>query len=224
MHHLWLCPIMIDQNMACCSTPSVHISSFWFSWSANLEVDISLTWQEESEYSNDNMTLTDERWKVLGADDSIVAVDQDWAASKGLPPSESVFPWDSSRRIYLLSGYHGIHCLVGSTHRVDSTVLTNHRKAQLHLTLREYRDGLPQSHSFEHSNHCLDWLRGDVMCRADDTPLYTTRSMKSENGIGQSRQCRDWSRLESWAKRHHSCYRYGNFVVEDKLPSQMGRF
>lgn len=174
---------------------------------ANLEVETTLTWQKQSDYSSDNMTLTDERWKALSADDGIVAIDREWAASKGLPLSESTFPWDSSKSIYLLNGYHGIHCL-----------------AQLHLTLREYRDGLPQSHTFEHSNHCLDWLRGDVMCRADDTPLYTTRSMVSENGIGQSRQCRDWGKLEAWARTHHSCYRYGDFVVEDKLPSQLGRF
>lgn len=188
-------------------TPFMAVSYHDRSRYANLEVDTTLTWQEVTEYSSDNMTLTDERWKALSADDGIVAVDQEWAAREGLPPSENVFPWDSSKRIYLLNGYHGIHCL-----------------AQLHLTLREYRDGLPQSHSFEHSNHCLDWLRGDTMCRADDTPLYTTRSMVPVNGIGQSRQCRDWGKLESWARTHHSCYRYGDFVVEDKLPSQMGRF
>lgn len=62
------------------------------------------------------MTLTDERWKALSADDGIVAVDREWAAREGLPPSENVFPWDSSKRIYLLNGYHGIHCLVGSFH------------------------------------------------------------------------------------------------------------
>lgn len=104
------------------------------------------------------------------------------------------------------------------------TKLTNSRKAQIHLALREYRDGQPQSHTFEHSNHCLDWLRNDIMCRADDTPLYATNSSKSENGIGQYRQCRDWSKLEAWAKEHHACYRYGDFVVEDKKPSQLSRF
>ena len=191
---------------------------------ANLEVDTTVTWEKQSDYSSDNMTLADERWKTLSADDGIVAMDREWAASKGLPPSEPIFPWDSSKSIYLLNGYHGIHCLVSSIHELDNPVLTSLEKAQLHLTLREYRDGLPQSHTFEHSNHCLDWLRGDVMCRADDTPLYTTRSMVPENGIGQSRQCRDWSKLETWARKHHSCYRYGDFVVEDKLPSQLGRF
>ena len=170
------------------------------------------------------MTLADERWKALSSDDGLVAVDREWAANKGLPPSESIFPWDASKRIYLLNGYHGIHCIVSSTHRVHSFLLKYHQKAQLHRTLREYRDSLPQSHSFEHSNHCLDWLRGDIMCRADDTPLYTTNSNVSQNGIGQSRQCRDWGKLELWAKAHHSCFRYGNFVVEDKLPSQLGRF
>jgi hypothetical protein len=48
--------------------------------------------------------------------------------------------------------------------------------------------------------------------------------MHSTNGIGQMRQCRDWSKLEAWAKTHHACFRYGNFLVEDKLPSQVGRF
>ena len=191
---------------------------------ANLEVDTTVTWEKQSDYSSDNMTLADERWKTLSADDGIVAMDREWAASKGLPPSESIFPWDSSKSIYLLNGYHGIHCLVSSIHELDNPELTSLQKAQLHLTLREYRDGLPQSHTFEHSNHCLDWLRGDVMCRADDTPLYTTRSMVPENGVGQSRQCRDWGKLEAWAREHNSCYRYGDFVVEDKIPSQLGRF
>jgi len=104
------------------------------------------------------------------------------------------------------------------------TKLTQSLKAQIHLALREYRDGRPQSHTFEHSNHCLDWLRNDIMCRADDTPLFATNSSKSENGIGQYRQCRDWGKLEAWAKEHHACYRYGDFVVEDKKPSQLGRF
>lgn len=62
------------------------------------------------------------------------------------------------------------------------------------------------------------------MCRADDTPLYATNSTVSEIGINQGRQCRDWSKLEAWAETKDSCYRYGDFVHEDKIPDQRFRF
>jgi hypothetical protein len=62
------------------------------------------------------------------------------------------------------------------------------------------------------------------MCQADDTPLYTTDSRKADSGYGQLRKCRDWSKLRDWADEHTACYRNGNFVVEDKLESQIGRF
>lgn len=62
------------------------------------------------------------------------------------------------------------------------------------------------------------------MCHADDTPLYTDNTRHSTNGIGQMRQCRDWGKLEAWAKTHTACFRYGNFVVDEKKEYQVGRF
>lgn len=59
-----------------------------------------------------------------------------------------------------------------------------------------------------HITHCLDALREDVICQADDTPRYTTITKSPESAVGQIRQCRDWKKLEEWAKDHTSCYNY----------------
>ena len=53
-------------------------------------------------------------------------------------------------------GWLRIHSLPASIHRVDNPVLTSLHKVQLRLNFTEYRDVLPQSHAFEHSNHRLN--------------------------------------------------------------------
>lgn len=54
--------------------------------------------------------------------------------------------------------------------------------------------------------HCLDKLRQDVLCYADDTPMYTSTNVVADSGDGQTRQCRDWSKLEQWAVDNTACY------------------
>lgn len=56
----------------------------------------------------------DRKWGDLRVDDGIIALPKSYAMEKGLRPSEQ-FPWDSSKDIYLVNGYHGIHCLVSRT-------------------------------------------------------------------------------------------------------------
>ena len=72
----------------------------------------------------------------------------------------------------------------------------------------EYRLGLRQSRTHHHIVHCLDALRRDVICNADDIPRYTTPDPSPETGRGQLRQCRNWDKLNDWAKKHTACYRY----------------
>lgn len=67
---------------------------------------------------------------------------------------------------------------------------------------------MPQSLPLMHITHCLDSLRGDILCQADDTPRYTTRTKVPESGVGQLRQCKDWAALEKWAAERTACYRY----------------
>jgi hypothetical protein len=85
------------------------------SLSANLAVDIMMPWTNTTDYTSSNMTLADEKFKALRADDGVIALDPEWAAAKSLPISTGLFPWDSSKRTYVINGYHGIHCIVSSS-------------------------------------------------------------------------------------------------------------
>lgn len=62
------------------------------------------------------------------------------------------------------------------------------------------------------------------MCSADDTPRYvplTATKSTVKTGVGQVRQCRDWTQLESWAKNHSACFNYNEFerkeLEEDRV-------
>ena len=59
-----------------------------------------------------------------------------------------------------------------------------------------------------HITHCIDTLRSDILCQADETPRYTTITKSPESAVGQIHQCRDWAMLEKWAKERTSCYNY----------------
>ena len=60
----------------------------------------------------------------------------------------------------------------------------------------------------DHVLHCLDALRQDVLCYADDTPRYTGLQAAGHSGTGQIRHCKDWNQMESWAQQHTACWRY----------------
>ena len=74
----------------------------------------------------------------------------------------------------------------------------------------QFDRGLERSEPTEHILHCLDALRQDTLCYADDTPRYTGFQASGRSGTGQARQCRDWSELELWAQSHTACWRYIN--------------
>lgn len=79
--------------------------------------------------------------------------------------------------------------------------------------MRHYQQNLPQPRSFLHVQHCLDTLREDVLCNADDTP----RASGSDDYSGpvQLRQCRDFSKLEAWAKDHSACFRRFDYTAPE---------
>lgn len=62
-------------------------------------------------------------------------------------------------------------------------------------------------HVVEHIGHCLDSLRQDIMCAADDTLMPGL--VQGELGNNQVLQCRDWDALQRWAKdpERDSCFR-----------------
>lgn len=90
----------------------------------------------------------------------------------------------------------------------------------LRTSLTEMHDENPQSLRFTHINHCLDALRQEIICNADDTPRYSGISQKTGTGEGQCRMCKDWKRLEEWANDHSACYEYkpGEETLEGGIP------
>jgi hypothetical protein len=87
----------------------------------------------------------------------------------------------------------------------------------------EYEESLPQSISSHHIIHCLDQLRSDIICNADDTLRVTTTDMRPVTGEGQTRLCKNWDALNDWTLANPSCFRYGDPLVEDMKESQIPR-
>jgi len=171
------------------------------------EKEILSAWHFGPEnYSSDDHATADELWQAVDENIGIVAIPMDWAKEKGLPET-CPYPWDESKGIYLLNGYHNLHCV-----------------KRIYISMKEYRDGLPQSLPYEHLVHCLDSLRQDILCTADDTPRYITckQSDSHYGGDKQIRQCRDWNKLEAWAKEHTGCFRYGDPTWDQR--SQFERY
>ena len=91
---------------------------------------------------------------------------------------------------------------------------------------RAYTDmerGIPPSISTAHFYHCVDTLRQDVMCLADDMPMPTIDAIH-HIGEGQTRQCRDWDKLIAWTQdpQRHACFR----MLSDyrKVPHSLEQF
>ncbi|KAF2661089.1 hypothetical protein K491DRAFT_754275 [Lophiostoma macrostomum CBS 122681] len=160
--------------------------------STRLERDTPKPIIESTPYSGHNITEVRQLWEDISIDAGMVALSDAYVADHGLPPAQR-YPWDHSKGLYFLNGYHNLHCL-----------------RAVHISLMEFAHGEPQSRRFQHVLHCTESLRQDILCNADDTPRYTTADLVPESGVGQIRQCRDWSRLESWAEKHNACYHFIN--------------
>ncbi|KAF7873929.1 hypothetical protein EAF04_002601 [Stromatinia cepivora] len=148
-------------------------------------------------YNDENRTIADEAWNapVLDPATGLIALSDNLSKSMNLPPAQR-WPWDENKGIYLLNAYHNLHCL----HVIRAVSL-------------DFFDGRLPSKSYEHIVHCLNVLREEIMCNADDTPRYTgplnaqLGSKHPYSGIGQTKMCNDWGKLESFALEHSACYK-----------------
>ena len=81
---------------------------------ANLQRNLSRPYigDYDSVYNNNSdLNATDKAWDLLTIDAGAVALHDTFVAEKGLPVAQR-FPWDERKGIYLLNGYHNLHCLV----------------------------------------------------------------------------------------------------------------
>lgn len=143
----------------------------------------------QTQYSSVNETLQAQLWHDINIDYGVVALSDQWAAQHDLRTAQR-FPWDRKKGVYILHGFHNLHCI-----------------KIIYISLDEYRHGQPQSRVWHHVSHCLDALRRQILCDADDTPRATERRAEVVSGVGQHRKCRDWAALEKWAEEHTACYK-----------------
>ncbi|KAI1165518.1 hypothetical protein F5B18DRAFT_609907 [Nemania serpens] len=173
---------------------------------ADLAWDHPLSLHSENPYNQHDEKLRDAEWDAINIDDGMVALPHSFAKEKGLPESQP-FPWDGSKGIYLLNGHHSLHCA----------------KA-IYISLREFKTGKPQSRKWGHVIHCVDHLRQEAICNADDTPRFSTESEIPVTGMNQVRTCRSWEKLEAWARQYTACYRYINATKSLSEYPQVERF
>jgi hypothetical protein len=80
---------------------------------AGLERDIPIPFRDDTIFSPHNRSLSDAAWDQWVVDPGIVALPHDWVKAKMLPQAQR-WPWDKEKGVYLLNGFHNIHCLVNS--------------------------------------------------------------------------------------------------------------
>ncbi|KAH8703314.1 hypothetical protein BGW36DRAFT_369138 [Talaromyces proteolyticus] len=151
------------------------------------------TWDQYhtyTKYGDVNQSVSDAEWASFTTN-GFVAIPHDEAADFGLPAAED-FPDDASKGVYVLTGFHDIHCVI-----------------YLRDAIKDLMANKPVDDKLIHINHCYDSLRQSIQCRADDTPLYIPYRSKL-TGDGQFRRCRDWNALTSWAQKNTACWPTGH--------------
>ena len=78
---------------------------------AGLSRDVPLPYRDDTIFSPGNRTLSDAAWEAWVVNPGIVALPHEWVKAKMLPRAQR-WPWDGDKGIYLLNGYHNLHCLV----------------------------------------------------------------------------------------------------------------
>ena len=111
--------------------PLGQIHSMTFT--AGLTPGITSVFNHASPYGNhDNLSVTDSLWSSIDTAKGMVALSK----SPALHPTET-FPWDKSKGVYMLNGYHGLHCLVSTAFKsLESSVRNTQRFYKINSFLR----------------------------------------------------------------------------------------
>ena len=158
----------------------------------------------------ENEKAADELWESITTS-GVVALKHSDSAAWELPSAQA-FPWDKNYGLYVVSGIHSLHCLVCFGKHFDVphyAKLLSQKKAR-RSTVLAHR-GKPQVDDYHHLLHCFDFLRQDILCHADDTPMFSAGyDTNLTAGEGQVRQCRDWNRLQEFVEDNTACFAYIN--------------
>ncbi|OQE13574.1 hypothetical protein PENFLA_c046G02210 [Penicillium flavigenum] len=133
----------------------------------------------------------DELWKGLfPSGNGQVSISNTEASANKLPDSISD-PDDGDKVMYVLAGYHNLHCL---------TIL---RSAFFH-----YHVHGKEMSPWPHVVHCLDQIRQTLMCNFDMTfvPMTGPKEFKD----GHEHVCKDYWQIHNWTSTYRSAYAPGD--------------
>ncbi|KAL8770271.1 MAG: hypothetical protein Q9209_003907 [Squamulea sp. 1 TL-2023] len=162
---------------------------------AKLSWDTPRPWMKKTPYSSTNLEEASKLWETsLDIDTGMLALTDEFVRKEGLPTVAGRFPWDDSKSIFFISGFHDLHCL-----------------KSIHMSITEWNLGLNQTYQLNHITHCLDAVREAIICSADDTPRFSSYPDQKDLPT-QTRMCRSWGKLSKWAAQPQqtACYRYLN--------------
>lgn len=70
-----------------------------------------MPWTSKSPYFGEDEAAADRLWDDINIDNGTVALSDTFVEAMGLPTAQR-FPWDQEKGVYLLNGFHSLHCLV----------------------------------------------------------------------------------------------------------------
>ena len=92
-----------------CNSNIASLSAY--SCTAHLANDFAVAWKSKSPYFGEDEAVADRLWEDINIDNGTVALTDSETEAMGLPTAQR-FPWDQEKGIYLLNGFHSMHCLV----------------------------------------------------------------------------------------------------------------
>jgi len=155
-----------------------------------IRVPFSHDWVGLVDFEEGNKShYADEKW--LGQTPpggGIIALTKSFAAENNLPPS-SIAPEDPNKMIYLVAGYHQLHCM----EMVRVTVY------QLNGTSTS-----TEPIAWDHILHCIEVVRMSLKCFLDTTLIPLAEEWPGVPN-GQEHMCRNYEALYKWtAERKHA--------------------
>ena len=172
-----------------------------------LSLNIPTTHHHHTDYWSANDTIADQLWEAIDTNPMVIALTDDFAASHGLPRSAR-WAWDDGKGRYFVKVFHQLHCLV-SRHTNCLLTSSNHSLQKfIRRAFTDYQRGLTPTLDGHHVHHCLDSLRQDIQCIADDTLMPTGGEARSI-GDQQNKMCRNFSALVEWIydPERNACHR-----------------
>jgi len=166
--------------------PQFHVKSKY----AHLERNIPKAMPQITEWTSDNLTAVSELWEGWNGDKGVVALHDDYVQEMGLPRALR-YPSNDKYGVYLLQSFHNMHCLRTIFRYIKYTEEKSDKRI-----------------AYQHVLHCLDQLRQDVQCNADDTPRWAHYDGTPGTGEGQIKMCKDWNALAKWGLQHTACFEH----------------